>query len=381
MINIGISALTRFHMFDLANELESRGLLGKVYTGYPRSRLPGPLRPHAFCRSLPIAGIAAAQMLGSLPGVQINVILAALSAFDRAVAKALQPHDIFIGLSGASSIRSFRRAKQLGARTICERGSSHIVFQDRILREEHERWGIPYRPIDQRVIDQELAEYDLCDQINVPSTFAAATFRTQGVPERKVFKNPYGVSLGLFSPRPKRDSVFRVLFVGALSIQKGLGYLFEAVRRLGSRSFEVWLIGRVDRNTEPFLRALPSNIRYLGPIPKEQLAEYYSQASVFVLPSIQEGLALVQAEAMACGIPVIATSNTGAADLFEDGAEGFIVPIRSSEAIAERLQELMDNPDLCWFLSQNALKRVRSIGGWRDYGARAARQCQLLLAS
>jgi len=379
MINVGISALTRFHMFDLANELETRGLLGRLYTGYPRSRLPEALRAHAVCRSLPIAGIAAARKLGSLPGLQIKVIRAALGAFDYTVARALQPHDIFVGLSG-QSIRSFRRAKELGARTICERGSSHIVFQDRILREEHERWGIRYRPFDQGVIDQELAEYELCDQINVPSTFAAATFRAHGVPEERVFKNPYGVSLGTFKPSLKRDSVFRVLFVGTLSIQKGIGYLIEAAKQLRSRSFEVWLIGPVEPNMEPILRGLPANIRYLGPIPKDKLPEYYSQASVFVLPSIQDGFGLVQAEAMACAVPVIATSNTGAADLFEDGSEGFIVPIRSPDAIADRLQRLLDDPGLQRLLGQNALKRVRSIGGWREYGDRAAKQCRQLLA-
>jgi starch synthase len=380
MINVGVSALIRFHVFDLAIELESRGLLGRLYTAYPRSHLPESLRTHAICRPLSILGVAAIRKLSSMPGLQTTAILATLSAFDHAVARALRPHDIFIGLSG-QSIRSFRRARQLGARTICERGSSHIVFQDQILREEHERWGIPYRPIDRRVVDQELAEYELCDQINVPSTFAADTFGAQGIPCEKTFQNPYGVSLGRFKPQPKRDSIFRILFVGKLSVRKGVGYLVEAVRQLGSRQCEVWLIGGIDKNMKPFLRAFPGNVQYLGTMPKEKLAECYSQASVLVLPSIEDGFGLVQAEAMACGIPVIATTNTGAADLFDDGSEGFVIPIRSPEAIADRLQRLIDKPDLHRSLSQNALRRVQSIGGWQDYGDRAALRCRRLLAS
>ena len=103
-----------------------------------------------------------------------------------------------------------------------------------------------------------------------------------------------------------------------------------------------------------------------------ELHKYYSQASVLVLPSIQEGLALVQAQAMACGVPVIASENTGAADLFTDGVEGFIVPIRDAGAIREKILALYENPAMREQMGEAALARVRKIGGWDDYGVRAA---------
>lgn len=380
MTNVGISALTRFHMFDLAGELEARGLLGNLYTGYPRRYLSESLSARAVSRSLPLAGIAAARKLGAFPSVQADVGRAATCAFDSAVARALRPHDVFIGLSG-QSIRSFRRAKELGARVVCERGSSHILFQDRILREEHELQGIPYRPIDPRVVEQELQEYDFCDQINVPSSFVGDTFDISGVPRKKVFRNPYGVSLTAFRAQPKLDGTFRILFVGSISLRKGVPYLIEAVKRLNTSFVEVCLIGAAEKNMLPILNKLPAQFRCMGAVPQARLRDYYSQGSVLVLPSIEEGLATVQAQAMACGIPVIATTNTGAADLFEDGSEGFIVPIRSPEAIADRLQRLMDDPVLLRQMSENALRRVQSIGGWREYGERAAKQCQLLSMS
>ncbi|MDB5108516.1 MAG: hypothetical protein JWM69_1457, partial [Candidatus Binatus sp.] len=98
---------------------------------------------------------------------------------------------------------------------------------------------------------------------------------------------------------------------------------------------------------------------------------HYSQASVLVVPSIQEGLALVQAQAMACGVPVIATENAGAADLFSDGVEGFIVPPRDPRAIREKLQTMIENPSMRDQMGEAALARVRAIGGWEDYGQRA----------
>ncbi len=89
-----------------------------------------------------------------------------------------------------------------------------------------------------------------------------------------------------------------------------------------------------------------------------------------VLPSIEEGLALVQAQALACGCPVIASTNTGGEDLFTDGVEGFIVPIRDADAITRGLELLAGDADLQARMSEAALQRVRKLGGWEDYGDR-----------
>src|SRR5205085_5991502 len=104
-----------------------------------------------------------------------------------------------------------------------------------------------------------------------------------------------------------------------------------------------------------------------GVVQRELLADYYSQGSVFVLASIEEGLALVQAQAMACGLPVIATTNTGAEDLFTDGREGFIVPIRQPDAIREKILLLYEDQRLQQQMSHAAIARVRSLGGWDSY--------------
>jgi glycosyltransferase involved in cell wall biosynthesis len=93
-----------------------------------------------------------------------------------------------------------------------------------------------------------------------------------------------------------------------------------------------------------------------------------SRSHVLALPSIEEGLALVQAQAMACGCPVVCSTNTGGEDLFTDGVEGFIVPIRDPLTLAERLQRLADDPALQRSMREAALRRVRSLGGWKEYG-------------
>jgi glycosyltransferase involved in cell wall biosynthesis len=100
---------------------------------------------------------------------------------------------------------------------------------------------------------------------------------------------------------------------------------------------------------------------------RAEMRDLYSQASVLVLPSVEEGLALVMGQAMACGVPVIATTNTGAGDLITDGRDGFIVPVRDPVAIQERLEYLASHPDARAAMGSAALEKVRSLNGWGRY--------------
>jgi glycosyltransferase involved in cell wall biosynthesis len=111
------------------------------------------------------------------------------------------------------------------------------------------------------------------------------------------------------------------------------------------------------------------DVEFTGALSRDQVAIQMARASVMVLPSIEEGLAMVQGQALACGCPVIATTNTGAQDLFDDGREGFIVPIRKPDAIAEALVRLSLDRPLLDAMSHAARRRVEQIGGWDRYGA------------
>jgi len=129
------------------------------------------------------------------------------------------------------------------------------------------------------------------------------------------------------------------------------------------------IAGTIDPTLSPILAKLPiDNVHYLGPVANVQLSKLYGEAHVMVLPSVEEGLAMVMGEAMACGCPVIASRNTGAQDFFSDGHEGFIVPIRSSESILRAMQQLADDPCLAANLRLRCLQRMRDVDGWDGYG-------------
>ncbi|MDT7920307.1 MAG: glycosyltransferase family 4 protein [Meiothermus sp.] len=367
-MRVCVGSAGRFHTFDLARQLERRGYLRALYTAYPRWKVDG--LPPDRVRSFPwLMGPAMLAARLGLHGVPERWDYWVHETFDRWMASRLEPCEVFHCLSGFG-IHAHRVARErYGALTVCDRGSSHILYQDEILAEEHARWGIPYRPIDRRIVERELQEYEFCDRIFVPSSFAYRSFVQKGVPEAKLVKIPYGVDLSLFRPVPKEDDVFRVVYVGALSLRKGIPDLLEAVCALRLPRFEVWLIGGCLPEVRPFLRKYEGRYRYLGVIPRKELYRYYSQGSVFVIASVEEGLALVQAQAMACGLPVIATTNTGAEDLFTDGVEGFIVSIRNPEAIREKVLYLYQHPEIRKEMAHAALRRVQAMEGWGRYGS------------
>ena len=112
-------------------------------------------------------------------------------------------------------------------------------------------------------------------------------------------------------------------------------------------------------------------MRHLSHRPRNDLPKVYAGADVYVLPSLFEGFLVTALEAMACGLPVIVSEHTFAHDVIEDGVNGYVIPIRDKEAIAERLRHLHSNPRLREEMGQ-AARRTAERFTWRRYGERIA---------
>jgi glycosyltransferase involved in cell wall biosynthesis len=375
LISIG-----RFHHFHLARQLEKRGLLREIWTGYPRFALKAEEGiPSSKINTFP--WLQSPYMAKGRFEIKTPLILdrewrwLSLTTLDSYVSKRIESGAALIALSGCG-LKSGKVAKSTGGKYFCDRGSSHIRFQDRILREEHERWGLSYEGIDPRIIAREETEYELADYVSVPSEFVRDSFVEMGYPREKLFLNPYGARLDRFHPiaDPTLDA-FTVIFVGQVSLRKGFLYLLEAFIQLKHPHKQLKVIGSISEEIKPLLSRYDlAHTQFLGVINNEQLVQHYSTAHVMVLPSIEEGLAMVIGEALACGCPVIASEHSGARDFFSDGTEGFIVPHRSIESLVLRLEELMDDEPIRQRMSQAALNRVKAIGGWDAYGNRWAQR-------
>jgi glycosyltransferase involved in cell wall biosynthesis len=368
-------SIGRFHHFHLARQLERHSLLREIWTGYPRFKLrdehgipPEKIRTFPWLQT-PFMGLGHVPILGRSSLFRRELLWWACETLDRRVEASVQASTILVGLS-SSGLHCGRRVQTLGGVYICDRGSSHVRFQNQILREEYALWKLPFEGIDSRVIEKEESEYEAAELITVPSAFCQRSFIKMGVPETKLRLVPYGARLERFKPVGVPDPrAFTVLFVGAVSIRKGVLYLLEAFARLRHPRKRLKLIGTIEAGVDRLIiPRLSHSIEVMGAVPNKDLPQHYSTADVLVLPSIEEGLAMVMAEAMACGCPVIATSNTGAEDLFEDREEGFIVPIQSVEALAEAMETVAQSRERGQAMRIRARTRVETIGGWDAYG-------------
>ncbi|MFQ6121214.1 MAG: glycosyltransferase family 4 protein [Methanosarcinales archaeon] len=224
-----------------------------------------------------------------------------------------------------------------------------------------------------------MKEFEEADYISIPSHFVYQSFLEEGFDADKLIKVPYGVDMTEFRQIPKKDDVFRVLFVGMLCLRKGLHYLLEAVSQLDLDNFELVLRGSViDEGIIPFLEKYKEYYKIADFVPREDLHKIYSNSSVFVLPSLEEGLSMAIAEAMACGLPVIVSTNTGGEDIVRDGVDGFITPIRDVEAIKEKILFFYENEEKRKEMGNNAKERVKEFT-WDRYGERIVEEYKKLL--
>jgi starch synthase len=384
-LNIVQAVFGAFHHFELGRELNHRGHLNAIYSTWPWARLKREGLPRSKVKTFPWVHtpetvLGRAGMLNTWMSDELSYLTAL--TFDEWTLRHIPECDALIALAG-SCLKTGRLVQQRGGVFICDRGSTHQRYQERVIREEYLRWGIEGQVSDIRDILREEKIYDLADAITVPSSFARRSYLECGLPAAKIHVIPYGVRLENFVKcgDPPKDT-FEVLFVGAVSLRKGIPYLLESFQRLKHSAKRLRVVGSMPNWMKPLLQRMPQeHVQFLGPVPQAQLPEIMSQSHVMVLPSIEEGLALVQGQALSCGCPVLASTNTGSEDLFKDGKEGFIVPICDVDALTDRLQRLADNPSLQQKMSEAALLRVRDMRGWSEYGDQWERLLMRLTSS
>jgi glycosyltransferase involved in cell wall biosynthesis len=275
--------------------------------------------------------------------------------FDAWASRRLEPADLF-HVWNNHGLASLRRAREMGMVTVVNRASSHPLYCTRLLKEEHARWEIAFRS-SQSALRRSVAEMEEADYVLIPSDFVRCSFLEEGFPEHRLLQVSFGADTTRFRPAEERDShPFRVLFVGQIGIRKGIPYLLEAWQQLGWRDAELWLVGRIEAGISPILtrwERLPG-MKISGYVPDP--ASLYQQADVFAFPTIEEGSALVTYEALACGLPVVTTPNAGS--VVRDGVEGFIVPLRDVNALAERLERLRGDERLRQEMGRAARRRA-----------------------
>ena len=304
--------------------------------------------------------------------------------FDGKVARrihSLRPDVVYAYEGGARE--TFREARRLGVKTIYELTSSYWYWVRDLLTQEAERSpkfaGLLPNLVDSashlKWKDEELA---LADYVFVASEHVRRTLAGV-VPEEKIRVVHYGAPAIRRREQMITDPTrpLRVLFVGVLVQHKGIGYLLDAIDRLGSQ-VELTLVGRRFRANARVDEAC-RRWRWFETLPHSRVMDVMMESDVLVLPSLGEGFGLVVTEALACGLPVVVTPNVGASDLVHDGQEGFVVPAGSADLIAERLHTLHCDRELLAAMSRNA-QATAAEKSWESYRSNFAEAVETIIA-
>jgi glycosyltransferase involved in cell wall biosynthesis len=344
---IAIAVHGRFHAFDLARGLRAAGQDVAIFTNYPRSSAKRFGLPPECIHSNVSHGLAS-RLAARLFESKADPLL--LPWFGRWAADRMgqEEWDVSHTWSGVSE-EWLTRHPTMGFRTIA-RGSAHIRAQLELLETEEERTGRKLdKPIEWTVAREE-REYARASRVIVPSRFAERTFVARGFPADRLACVPFATAADGFSAssatiaaridRIRTGAPLRVAYVGTVSYRKGMHDLAAVVERLPPNRFQFRLVGPIAPECSALAARLEGRAALRGKKSQQELRDEYAWADVLVLPSIEDGFAVVLCQATAAGLPFLASTHSGGPDLVEAGSPGWLLPPRDPDAWAEQLARI-----------------------------------------
>jgi len=339
--------------------------------------------PDEFTRLNPAIGLATYIAAKTLPQFSAESFRCRLYPwFDHWVKRQLHPGDHIIS-SYAYANECFKWVRANGGKTFLDSGNSHPENFWKILSEEQRRQNCPYPPVPEHYYRREMAMMEHVDYVMPTSSFVIRSFLERGFKPESLLFHSRPVNLSVFKPletrRPK-DRPLTLICTGELCLRKGTPYLLEAFRLVQKKIPGVkFVLRRIIRSDIKSVLArhhdLP--IQWLESMSQQELARHLRQADIFILPSLEDGLALTVVEALVSGLPTITTPNTGASDFIQPGVNGEVVPIRDAQAIADAVLKWADkilapgwqprflmDPKLCSFehFEETFIGQLRALG-------------------
>jgi alpha-maltose-1-phosphate synthase len=267
-----------------------------------------------------------------------------------------------------AACRTFVTAKRMRALAVYELPLGYFAgVAHEIRRAQRDR---PHLPVDFKVEPEwkqqrKNSELSLADLVVVPSEWARNSLNFSKLTPAKVIKVPYGTPAGEMAARTRRpEGPFRVLFAGQIGVRKGIPLLLEAWKSLRLKNARLLLAGSIALD-ESYLKSY-QGVQCLGPVRRLNLLEIMKSVDLFVFPSLADGFGLVIGEAMAMGVPVLTTTNTGGPELITNGREGWCVPAHDVAALAERIEWGYMSRDTLWDMGM-AARRTAEQWTWSNY--------------
>jgi len=287
--------------------------------------------------------------------------------FDFWVSKRLSKDGKFI-YTVPRLTRTFEKAKEMGYKIICHSGELHPDYNYKLVTEEYKKLGIKFRnPAWSKTMFKKYKKtLNLSDYIIVHSEYAKRNYVEYGIPENKIKVIPLGVDIDKFKNLKRKlywKQPFTFLFVGNVSVIKGIRYLLEAWKKLDLKDAKLIIAGAIHKDGKEIIKKLSplKNVELVGYV---NVKEVFSKSDVFVFPSLSENPGKVVFEAMAAGLPVIATEP--AAHPVRDKIDGFVIPIRNVNLIIDKMMYFYKNKEKTILMGENAKQWIRNFS-WDNY--------------
>jgi glycosyltransferase involved in cell wall biosynthesis len=278
----------------------------------------------------------------------------------------------------------FDWADKHGALKVVDAPNSHPTNYYGYMQRECDLWCPGEKvPIPRWMFARMNRELERADLVLCPSTFVRDTMLANGIPEDKCFVNPFGVDTSIFVPRKTIPQKPRFISVGMICLRKGHQYLFRAfelVKRILPDA-ELICIGSYRPDFKLERPRWEGTFTHYSSLSHQDLARLLTDCTAFVLPSLEEGFALVILEAMAAGLPIVASYESGATTQVKDGVEGFIIRPRESRQIADAMIRLAQDRALNQRMGEAARLKGAERNTWQDYGDRLLAEYERRLIS
>jgi starch synthase len=378
----------------LAAELHRQGALGRFATGsalgdggfleFVDNLIPTSISRRWANRRAP--GVPAVR-LSTFPGLELRALCSLRrgetaeqvffrrnEAFQRVILDDwIEDATHVVGFDTSSWLLA-GRANDIGRPFFLDQSIGHSRAKEQTysdVRARYPQWADDMKHKAGELLALEDAEHAKATRIVAASSFSRRTLIDHGIPVEKIAVIPYGVDTVEFRPRVRTAGAkrpMRFLFVGLVNARKGIPLLLEAWREVAKTGAELWLVGPVTDEVRALIPSLPG-LRVLGRRPHGELPQLFANCDVFVFPSFFEGFALVLLEAMACGLPIIATDATAAPDLITEGREGFVLAPADLDALAAKMLWFAEDSDRAAILGAAARRQAERFS-WANYGDR-----------
>jgi glycosyltransferase involved in cell wall biosynthesis len=341
-MKINIIVGGRFHVEILAKHLIELGHDIRIYTSIPSF----------FFKKSKIEGITIFipmlfQLIRKVTKIHLPSYLkfVDLVIFDYLTSKIMRECDLVYGFAGNSYYCGLS-AKNKGIPYLLDRACPHSDIQQKILKIESKKNNLKYVPLNNKLRNRLIQEYNLSDKIVVPSAYTLNSFIKKGFKREKLFLAPLEAKIHFIPPQTKNNNnIFTIGIIGGDLLRKGYIYLFEAYNDLKLENSQLIILG----NKKEILKSIKikkiydsrDDIVFLNHV--NNINNFYSKCHIFCLPSVDEGFGMVIPEAMANALPIITTTNVGSSFLVKNNKNGFVIPPKDKDELKNKIEFFYKN--------------------------------------